>query len=127
MVTLMAEKLERRTTKARGMDAVLERTKEFGKPPKKRPVLRKKGANTEKMPGKGPGMTVMIAVGMPKKNAKDAPMPMRGERPKSKEDVLARMEARIAELEAKLAKYEDEESESEEGAEHDMGYEDEED
>lgn len=89
------------------MDAVLERTKEFGKPPKKRPILRKKGANTEKMPGKGPGMTVMIAVGMPKKGAKGSPMPQPAERPKSKDEIIARLEARIAELEAKLAEDED--------------------
>lgn len=109
------------------MEAVLERTKEFNKPPKKRPILRKKGANTEKMPGKGavkgPGMTVMIAVGMPKKGAKGGPMPMPGERPKSKDEIIARLEARIAQLEAKLA--EDDGEMEEEGEEMD-NYEEEE-
>jgi hypothetical protein len=56
-------------------------------------------------------------------------MPQNGERPKSKEDVIARLEARIAELEAKLA--EDEGEMEEEGEEMDEGmdaeYEDEED
>lgn len=100
------------------MEAVLERTKEFGKPPKKRPILRKKGAGNGKPAPKGPGMTVMIAVGMPKKGAKGSPMPMSGERPKSKDEIIARLEARIAELEAKLAENEgemdDEEYEDEE-------------
>ena len=108
------------------MDAVLERTKEFGKTPKKRPILRKKGKNTPMPPGKGaakgPGMTVMIAVGTPKKSPKTPLMPQNGERPKSKEDVIARLEARIAQLEAKLA--EDEGEMEEEGEEE--GYEDEE-
>jgi hypothetical protein len=125
----MAKTVEPRTKKERGMEAVLERTKEFNKPPKKRPILRKKGANTEKMPGKGavkgPGMTVMIAVGMPKKGAKGGPMPMPGERPKSKDEIIARLEARIAQLEAKLA--EDEGEMEEEGEEMDAEYEDAED
>lgn len=111
------------------MDAVARRTQEFGKPPKKRPILRKKGGTgvmpPAKAPAKAPGMTVMIAVGAPKKSAKTPPMPQSGERPKSKDEVIARLEARIAELEAKLAKDEDE---MEEGGEE-MGdeYEDEED
>jgi hypothetical protein len=121
----MPKPMEPRTKKERGMDAVLERTKEFNKPPKKRPILRKKGANTEKMPGKGPGMTVMIAVGMPKKGAKGGPMPMPGERPKSKDEIIARLEARIAQLEAKLA--EDEGEMEDEGEEMDAEYEDAED
>ena len=100
------------------MDAVLERTKEFNKPPKKRPILRKKGKNTPMPPGKGPGMTVMIAVGMPKKGAKGSPMPMPGERPKSKDEIIARLEARIAQLEAKMAE--------DEGEMEEEGYEDEE-
>jgi hypothetical protein len=125
MVAPMPKPMEPRTKKERGMDAVLERTKEFNKPPKKRPILRKKGANTEKMPGKGPGMTVMIAVGMPKKGAKGGPMPMPGERPKSKDEIIARLEARIAQLEAKLA--EDEGEMEEEGEEMDAEYEDAED
>ena len=123
----MPKSMEPRTKKERGINAVLERVKEFGKPPKKRPILRKKGAGNEKMPlkgaPKGPGMTVMIAVGMPKKNAKDAPMPMRGERPKSKDEIIARLEARIAELEAKLAADEDEmedEDEEDEGEYEEM-------
>ena len=107
------------------MDAVLERTKEFGKTPKKRPILRKKGKNTPMPPGKGPGMTVMIAVGTPKKSPKTPLMPQPGERPKSKEDVIARLEARIAQLEAKLA--EDEGEMEDEGENEDAEYEDEED
>jgi hypothetical protein len=119
----MAKPMEPRTKKERGMDAVLERTKEFNKPPKKRPILRKKGKNTPMPPGKGPGMTVMIAVGMPKKGAKGGPMPMPGERPKSKDEIIARLEARIAQLEAKLA--EDEGEMEDEGEEMD-NYEEEE-
>ena len=128
--------------KARGMDAVIERTKEAGKTPKsakRRPIMRRKGAVAAPAgaPKKG-GMTVVIAVGSPKMDAKmgskssktvqNTPMPQRGERPMSKDAVLARMEARIAELEAKLAKYEEEdkESEDEENTEHAMGTEDEE-
>jgi len=121
--------MARRSDKERGMEAVLERTKEFGKPPKKRPILRKKGANTEKMPekgaAKGPGMTVMIAVGMPKKGGKGGPMPMSGERPKSKDEIIARLEARIAQLEAKLAEDEEMGDEMEDEMENE-GYEDEE-
>jgi hypothetical protein len=112
--------MEPRTKKERGMEAVLERTKEFNKPPKKRPILRKKGAGNGKNPPKGPGMTVMIAVGMPKKGAKGSPMPMPGERPKSKDEIIARLEARIAQLEAKLAEDEEMGDEME-----DEGYEDE--
>jgi hypothetical protein len=123
MVAPMAKPMEPRTKKERGMDAVLERTKEFNKPPKKRPILRKKGKNTPMPPGKGPGMTVMIAVGMPKKGAKGGPMPMPGERPKSKDEIIARLEARIAQLEAKLA--EDEGEMEDEGEEMD-NYEEEE-
>jgi hypothetical protein len=118
----MAKPMEMRTKKERGMDAVLERTKEFGKTPKKRPILRKKGKNTPMPPGKGPGMTVMIAVGTPKKSPKTPLMPQPGERPKSKDDIIARLEARIAQLEAKLA---DDEGEMEEEGEEE-GYEDEE-
>jgi hypothetical protein len=121
----MAKPMEMRTKKERGMDAVLERTKEFGKTPKKRPILRKKGKNTPMPPGKGaakgPGMTVMIAVGTPKKSPKTPLMPQPGERPKSKDDIIARLEARIAQLEAKLA---DDEGEMEEEGEEE-GYEDE--
>jgi hypothetical protein len=131
------------TKKLRGMDAVIERTKEAGKTPKsakRRPIMRRKGAVSAPAgaPKKG-GMTVVIAVGSPKMDAKmgskssktvqNTPMPQRGDRPKSTQDILARMEARIAELEAKLAQYgeEDEESEDEEDTEHAMGTEDEED
>jgi hypothetical protein len=121
----MAKPMEPRTKKERGMEAVLERTKEFGKPLKKRPILRKKGKNAPIPPEKGSGMTVMIAVGMPKKGAKGGPMPMPGERPKSKDEIIARLEARIAQLEAKLA--EDEGEMEEEGEEMDAEYEDAED
>jgi hypothetical protein len=65
-------------------------------------------------------MTVMIAVGMPKKGGKGGPMPMPGERPKSKDEIIARLEARIAQLEAKLAEDEEMGDEME-----DEGYEDE--
>jgi hypothetical protein len=121
----MAKTVEPRTKKERGMEAVLERTKEFNKPPKKRPILRKKGAGNGKPAPKGPGMTVMIAVGMPKKGGKGGPMPMSGERPKSKDEIIARLEARIAQLEAKLA--EDDGEMEEEGEEMDAEYEDAED
>jgi hypothetical protein len=121
----MAKPMETRTKKERGMDAVLERTKEFGKTPKKRPILRKKGKNTPIPPGKDPGMTVMIAVGTPKKPSKPPLMPQRGERPKSKDEIIARMEARIAELEAKLAE-DKAEDEAEDEGEMEEEYEDEE-
>ena len=122
----MAPKTPDRRERARGMDAVALRTQEFNKPPKKRPILRKKGSasgggDKQRAP-KGPGLTLMIAVGTPKPAGKGPSMPQNGERPKSKEDVIARLEARIAQLEAKLA--EDEGEMEEEGEEE--GYEDEE-
>jgi hypothetical protein len=67
-------------------------------------------------------MTVMIAVAAPKKSPKTPLMPQPGERPKSKDDIIARLEARIAQLEAKLA---EDEGEMEEESEEE-GYEDEE-
>ena len=98
----------------KGMEAVAEKVG------RKQPVFAKKGA-------KRPGVAIMIALGSPKKGP---PPPMReemdedegeeGERDEydfnasSQTDEIARLKARIAELEAKLAEYEggeDEETE----------------
>lgn len=83
----------------KGMEAVLERTKEAGKS-KKRAILARKGK-------KGPGMAVMIAIGAPKKP------PMREDKGDAGADTgtelsmkdvkLSMLEARIAKLEETLA------------------------
>lgn len=106
--------------KAKGMEAVAEKVG------RKQPVFAKKGA----MKGaRKPGVAIMIALGSPKKGP--PPRPMEDEEEEgydlnasSQTDEIARLKARIAELEAKLAEYEGEgegESEGEgEGEEEEM-------
>lgn len=112
---------------AKGMDAVLERTKEAGSG-KKKAVLAKKVAEKlaqgpKKGTGKGSGMAVMIAIGAPKKGAgggmdKTEETPMRDgfqdRADTSTKAILAKMDARIAALEAKLAENEGEDEEMDE-------------
>ena len=99
--------------KAKGMEAVAEK---IGR---KQPVFAKKGARK-------PGVAIMIALGAPKKGPPPRPMEDDEEEEgydlnaSSQTDEIARLKARIAELEAKLAEYEgEEEGEEEDGAEMD--------
>lgn len=116
---------------AKGMDAVLERTKEAGSG-KKKAVLAKKVAEKlaqkpKKGAEKGSGMAVMIAIGAPKKGAsarftpKFEKTPMRDgfqdRADTSTKAILAKMDARIAALEAKLAESEGEDEEMEDDGE----------
>lgn len=124
----------------KGMEAVLERTTEAGGGKKKAVLTKKVADKLAQGPGKkGPGMAVMIAIGAPKKGmgggmggsgAKTEDTPMRDgfqSRSSSTEAILAKMEARIAALEAKLAESEGEdEYEDEEMGEEEGEYEDEE-
>ena len=101
--------------KAKGMEAVAEKVG------RKQPVFAKKGA----MKGaRKPGVAIMIALGSPKKGPPPRPMEDDEEEEgydlnaSSQTDEIARLKARIAELEAKLAEYEGEdEGEEEDGAE----------
>ena len=87
--------------KAKGMEAVAEKVG------RKQPVFAKKGARK-------PGVAIMIALGAPKKGP--PPRPMEDDEDEegydlnasSQTDEVARLKARIAELEAKLAEYEGE-------------------
>ncbi len=97
--------------KAKGMEAVAEKVG------RKQPVFAKKGARK-------PGVAIMIALGAPKKGP--TPRPMEDDEEEegydlnasSQTDEIARLKARIAELEAKLAEYEgEEEGEQEDGEE----------
>ena len=99
--------------KAKGMEAVAEKVG------RKQPVFAKKGARK-------PGVAIMIALGSPKKGPPPRPMEDDEEEEgydlnaSSQTDEIARLKARIAELEAKLAEYEGEnEGEEEDGAEMD--------
>ena len=109
----------------KGMEAVLERTTEAGKGKKKAVLAKKVAEKLAQGPGgkgpkgpKGPGMAVMIAIGAPKKGMgekmgdKTEDTPMRDgfqDRPRSSVDpILAKLEARSAALEAKLAEGEEE-------------------
>ena len=86
--------------KPKGMDAVIEKSSAAAKN-RRKPVLKRKG----------PGIAIMIAVGKPKPGGKMGGMhegmgektPVSGN-PKER---LAILEARIKELEAKLAEMED--------------------
>lgn len=111
--------------KAKGMEAVAEKVG------RKQPVFAKKGA----MKGaRKPGVAIMIALGSPKKGPPPRPMEEEDEEDEeddydlnasSQTDEIARLKARIAELEAKLAEYEGEEmGEEEEGEEMDEEMED---
>lgn len=104
---------------AKGMEAVLERTNEAGKPKKKAVLAKKKAATLAKgAPKKKPGVAVMIAIGAPKKGAEESAM-RDGfqDRPRGAvHPTLAKLEARIAALEAKLAE-EDGMEEEDEGEE----------
>ena len=75
----------------RGMEAVASKVNG-----KKRPVMAKKG--------KAPGMAVMIAIGGPKRGMREEDGPMRsgyrGEPRSSVDSIIAKLEARIAKLEA---------------------------
>ena len=101
--------------KAKGMEAVAEKVG------RKQPVFAKKGA----MKGaRKPGVAIMIALGGPKKGPPPRPMEDDEEEEgydlnaSSQTDEIARLKARIAELEAKLAEYEGEnEGEEEDGEE----------
>jgi hypothetical protein len=85
--------------KLKGMEAVAEKVG------RKQPVFAKKGA-------KRPGVTIMVALGGPKKGPPPRPMEDEEEdddydlNASSQTDEIARLKARIAELEAKLAEYE---------------------
>lgn len=85
--------------KLKGMEAVAEKVG------RKQPVFAKKGA-------KRPGVAIMIALGGPKKGPPPRPMEEEGEEDdydlnaSSQTDEIARLKARIAQLEAKLAEYE---------------------
>ena len=87
--------------KAKGMEAVAEKVG------RKQPVFAKKGARK-------PGVAIMIALGAPKKGPPPRPMEDDEEEEgydlnaSSQTDEIARLKARIAELEAKLAEYEGE-------------------
>lgn len=100
---------------AKGMDAVLERTKEAGSGKKKAVLAKKVAEKLAQGPGKkgpkGPGMAVMIAIGAPKKGAssgmdKTEEAPMRDgfqdQANTSTKAILAKMDARIAKLEEAL-------------------------
>jgi len=124
----------------KGMDAVLERTTEAGKGKKKAVLAKKVADKLAQGPGgkgpkgpKGPGMAVMIAIGAPKKGIgermgdKTEDTPMRDgfqSRSSSTEAILAKLEARIAALEAKLAEGESESEGEEEEEMEDMEEED---
>lgn len=106
---------------AKGMDAVLEKTDAARK---KRPLLRKKGAGKDS--GK-PGMAIMIAVGGPKRGPGGPPEASfmrtgtRGEPRSSVDPIIAKLEARIAALEAKLADQEGEDEDMDEMEGEEMG------
>lgn len=99
--------------KAKGMEAVAEKVG------RKQPVFAKKGARK-------PGVAIMIALGAPKKGPPPRPMEDDEEEEgydlnaSSQTDEVARLKARIAELEAKLAEYEGE-NEDEEEEDEEMG------
>ena len=102
--------------KLKGMEAVADKVG------RKQPVFAKKGA-------KRPGVAIMIALGGPKKGPPPRPMEEEGEEDdydlnaSSQTDEVARLKARIAQLEAKLAEYEGGDEGEEMGEE--MGEEDE--
>lgn len=108
--------------KAKGMEAVAEKVG------RKQPVFAKKGA----MKGaRKPGVAIMIALGGPKKGPPPRPMDDDEEEEdydlnaSSQTDEIARLKARIAELEAKLAEYKGEnEGEEMDGEEMDEDMED---
>lgn len=91
----------------RGMDAVIEKTSAAGK--RRKPALKRKG----------PGIAIMIAVGKPKPGMGEGKGEMPGEmkgkgEPGNPKERLAILEARIKELEAKLAMMGGDEEEGEE-------------
>lgn len=95
--------------KARGMEAVVRKA-EAGPPAT--PPARRKAA----MKRKGPGIAIMIAVGKPKAGDSSAPAKevIESKAPaKGNGGRLAELEAKIRELEAKLAMFEGDESEDE--------------
>lgn len=87
----------------RGMEAVIEKTSSAGK--RRKPALKRKG----------PGIAIMIAVGKPKPGMGEGKGEMKGKgEPGNPKERLAMLEARIKELEAKLAMMGGDEEEVEE-------------